>query len=302
MQPTKTKKEWEIEFKKIYIQILKKQISFDELIVQNEMLLNQFKSEYTIDNNSIEFLPAYFNFIECFLAQNKTDEVKKYLIVWLTNLLNASKKKTSNNNINFSDNEEITKKLLQSRLDLLFGRFNILTRAPANETVDKITSSIITFSEIFGPENVGLTPQYYYLAEYFLDYSDIEEKKERMKRIIVKKIYSKIADNWKNYFMGNSGSMFMEDDNNTDLTLAIGETFVKNISNRIANVFPRDSEIELDLKFKLIRCVILKKNKSAFADQAQSNAIEFQNRVEDKILDKDFITDMNEIINYASDE
>ena len=73
MQPTKTKKEWEIEFKKIYIQILKKQISFDELIVQNEMLLNQFKSEYTIDNNSIEFLPAYFNFIECFLAQNKTD-------------------------------------------------------------------------------------------------------------------------------------------------------------------------------------------------------------------------------------
>ena len=29
MQPTKTKKEWEIEFKKIYIQILKKQISFD---------------------------------------------------------------------------------------------------------------------------------------------------------------------------------------------------------------------------------------------------------------------------------
>ena len=45
-----------------------------------------------------------------------------------------------------------------------------------------------------------------------------------------------------------------------------------------------------------------KKNKSAFADQAQSNAIEFQNRVEDKILDKDFITDMNEIINYASDE
>ena len=53
---------------------------------------------------------------------------------------------------------------------------------------------------------------------------------------------------------------------------------------------------------ELKKCVILKKNKSAFADQAQSNAIEFQNRVEDKILDKDFITDMNEIINYASDE
>ena len=170
MQPTKTKKEWEIEFKKIYIQILKKQISFDELIVQNEMLLNQFKSEYTIDNNSIEFLPAYFNFIECFLAQNKTDEVKKYLIVGLTNLLNASKKKTSNNNMNFSDNEEITKKLLQSRLDLLFGRYNILTRAPANETVDKITSSIITFTPISMPENVGLSRKFHDLHKHFLNY------------------------------------------------------------------------------------------------------------------------------------
>ena len=35
---------------------------------RDEDCLNQFKSEYTIDNNSIEFLPAYFNFIECFFA------------------------------------------------------------------------------------------------------------------------------------------------------------------------------------------------------------------------------------------
>ena len=90
----KTKKEWEIEFKLIYIDILKKVKSYDELAAINEDCLNQFKSEYTIDNNSIEFLPAYFNFIECFLAQNdKIGEVKKYLIVGLTNLLNASKKK-----------------------------------------------------------------------------------------------------------------------------------------------------------------------------------------------------------------
>ena len=66
MQPSKTKKEWEQEFKTIYIDILKKNNSYEDLIALNETGLNQFKSEYTIDNNSIEFLPAYFNFIECF--------------------------------------------------------------------------------------------------------------------------------------------------------------------------------------------------------------------------------------------
>ena len=71
MQPSKTKKEWEQEFKSIYIDILKKNNSYDDLITLNENGLNQFKSEYTIDNNSIEFLPAYFNFIECFLAQSE---------------------------------------------------------------------------------------------------------------------------------------------------------------------------------------------------------------------------------------
>ena len=94
MQPTRSKKEWEEEFKKIYICILKRLKSYDDLILENEENLNAFKSEHTLDNNSIEFLPAYFNFIECFLAQDKKklSEVKKYLIVGLTNLLNASKK------------------------------------------------------------------------------------------------------------------------------------------------------------------------------------------------------------------
>ena len=48
-----------------------KRKNYDELIIQNEENLNAFKSEHTLDNNSIEFLPAYFNFIECFLAQDK---------------------------------------------------------------------------------------------------------------------------------------------------------------------------------------------------------------------------------------
>ena len=99
MQPTKTKKEWEEEFKKIYICILKRLKSYDDLIIENEENLNAFKAEHTLDSNSIEFLPAYFNFIECFLAQDKKklSEVKKYLIVGLTNLLNASKKDDNKN-------------------------------------------------------------------------------------------------------------------------------------------------------------------------------------------------------------
>ena len=68
---SKEKKEWEEEFKKTYICILKRLKSYDDLIIENEENLNAFKSEHTLDNNSIEFLPAYFNFIECFLAQDK---------------------------------------------------------------------------------------------------------------------------------------------------------------------------------------------------------------------------------------
>ena len=82
MQPTRTKKEWEEEFKKIYICILKRLKSYDDLILENEENLNAFKSEHTLDNNSIEFLPAYFNFIECFLAKSLgINEVKSLGVV-----------------------------------------------------------------------------------------------------------------------------------------------------------------------------------------------------------------------------
>ena len=53
-------------------------------------------------------------------------------------------------------------------VSLLFGRFNLKSDAPPEQTIDKLNSSIIIYSEIYGPENVGLTPQYFYLAEYFL--------------------------------------------------------------------------------------------------------------------------------------
>ena len=307
MQPTRNKKEWEEEFKKTYICILKRLKSYDDLILENEENLNAFKSEHTLDNNSIEFLPAYFNFIECFLAQDKKklSEVKKYLIVGLTNLLNASKKGDEKNlgerGANDYDSEEVNRKLLQSRLDLLFGRFNLKSDAPPEQTIDKLTSSIITYSEIYGPENVGLTPQYFYLAEYFLATVFKDQNKEANKRTIVKKIYSKIAELWRQYFADVVNPLFLYNDD-APLLLAIGETYVKLISNKIATEFPRNSESELDLKFRMIKVVILKRTKSDLYQQAFNNVLDLQKKVESQILDKEYFDDMNEFMKNEEEE
>ena len=307
MQPTRTKKEWEEEFKKTYICILKRLKSYDDLILENEENLNAFKSEHTLDNNSIEFLPAYFNFIECFLAQDKKklSEVKKYLIVGLTNLLNASKKGDEKNlgerGANEYDIEEVNRKLLQSRLDLLFGRFNLKSDAPPEQTIDKLTSSIITYSEIYGPENVGLTPQYFYLAEYFLATVFKDQTKEANKRTIVKKIYSKIAELWRQYFADIVNPLFLYNDD-APLLLAIGETYVKLISNKIATEFPRNSESELDLKFRMIKVVILKRTKSDLYQQAYNNVLNLQKKIESQILDKEYFDDMNEFMKNDEEE
>ena len=307
MQPTKTKKEWEEEFKKTYILILKRIKNYDELIIQNEENLNAFKSEHTLDNNSIEFLPAYFNFIECFLAQykKKLSEVKKYLIVGLTNLLNASKKGDDKNleerKSTEYEPEEVNRKLLQSRLDLLFGRFNLKSDAPPEQTIDKLNSSIIIYSEIYGPESVGLTPQYFYLAEYFLTTVFKDQNKEINKKIIVKKIYSKIAELWRLYFADTINPLFLYNDDST-LLLAIGETYVKLISNKISTEFPRNSECELDLKFKMIKVVILKKTKNDLYQQALNNTLDQQKKVESQLLDKEYFNDMNEFMKNDEEE
>ena len=307
MQPTRTKKEWEEEFKKTYICILKRLKSYDDLILENEENLNAFKSEHTLDNNSIEFLPAYFNFIECFLAQDKKklSEVKKYLIVGLTNLLNASKKGDDKNIGERSGNEyepeEVNRKLLQSRLDLLFGRFNLKSDAPPEQTIDKLTTSIITYSEIYGPENVGLTPQYFYLAEYFLVTAFKDQNKELNKKTIVKKIYSKIAELWRLYFADVVNPLFLYNDD-APLLLAIGETYVKLITNKIATEFPRNSETELDLKFRMIKVVILKRIKSDLYQQAYNNVLDIQKKNESQLLDKEYFDDMNEFMKNEEEE
>ena len=186
-------------------------------------------------------------------------------------------------------------------MDLLFGRFNLKSDAPPEQTVDKLTSSIITYSEIYGPESVGLTPQYFYLAEYFLVTIFKDQNKEQNKKVIVKKIYLKIAELWRQYFSENVNPLFME--NNDDaLLLAIGETYVKLINNKIATEFPRNSESELDLKFKMIKVVILKKTKSDLYQQALNNVLDQQKKVEDQILDKEFFDDMNEFMKNDEEE
>ena len=187
--------------------------------------------------------------------------------------------------------EEVNKKLLQSRLDLLFARFNILTRAP-NEAIEKLTSSIITYSEIYGPESVGLTPQYYYLADYFLDMGMGDDKKEKRRKIVVKNIYLKIADMWKMYFLGMVNPLFLSNDDQ-DLILAIGETYVKLIANRIGSTF-RDSETELELKFKMIKVIILKRTNSDIYEKALENVLDLKKKIEDKIIDKEYIEEMAE--------
>ena len=201
----------------------------------------------------------------------------------------------------YEDLEEVNRKLLQSRLDLLFGRFNLKSDAPPEQTIDKLTSSIITYSEIYGPESVGLTPQYFYLAEYFLVTIFKDQNKEQNKKIIVKKIYSKIAELWRQYFAGKINPLFMQnsDDN---LLLAIGETYVKLINNKIATEFPRNSESELDLKFKMIKVVILKKTNSDLYQQALNNVLDQQKKVEDQLLDKEFFDDMNEFMKNELEE
>ena len=86
--------------------------------------------------------------------------------------------------------------------------------------------------------------------------------------------------------------LFLTNDDQ-DLILAIGETYVKLISNRIGSTF-RDTEVELELKYKMIKVIILKRTNSDIYEKALENVLEFQKNIEDKILDKEFIEEMNE--------
>ncbi len=119
-----------------------------------------------------------------------------------------------------------------------------------------------------------------------------DDKKEKRRKIIVKNIYLKIADMWKMYFLGMVNPLFLSNDDQ-DLILAIGETYVKLIANRIGSTF-RDSETELELKFKMIKVIILKRTNSDIYEKALENVLDLKKKIEDKIIDKEYIEEMAE--------
>ena len=147
---------------------------------------------------------------------DKLAEVKKYLIVGLSNLLISSKKSEESKKSDESKkddtemhryDEENKKNILKSRLDLLFARFNLITEKYP-DAIDKLTSSIIAYSEIYGPESVGLTQHYYYLANYFYEKKFEHNEKQEKREVIIKNIYLKMADIWRRYFMGEKNPLF----------------------------------------------------------------------------------------------
>jgi hypothetical protein len=171
--------------------------------------LTAFKANFPLDNKSIEFLPVYFNFIEFYLKKDKEklSEVKKYLIVGLSNLLFSTKKRDDDSNEPELDEDEDVKREkrnLRSRMDFLFARYNLLIKK-YDEAIDKLTASIITYSEIYGPESVGLTAHYFYLSNYF---ADVMEKDSEERDVIIINIYLKITEIWKKYFLGEKNELF----------------------------------------------------------------------------------------------
>ncbi len=178
-------------------------------MIANNDALTAFKANFPLDNKSIEFLPVYFNFIEFYLKKDKEklSEVKKYLIVGLSNLLFSTKKRENDSNETELEEEEDVKrekKNLKSRMDFLFARYNLLTKK-YDEAIEKLTGSIITYSELYGPESVGLTAHYFYLANYF---AEILDKDADERDVIITNIYIKIADIWKKYFQGEKNELF----------------------------------------------------------------------------------------------
>ena len=139
-------------------------------------------------------------------------EVKKYLIVGLSNLMFSNKKSDESKEdeaAEMDEDEDVAKekKNLRSRLDLLFARFNMAIKK-YQESIEKLTNSIILYSDIFGPESVGLTPHYYYLANYFAEKPFEQNDTQELREIIIRNIYLKIAEIWKKQFLGERNENF----------------------------------------------------------------------------------------------
>lgn len=268
-QEKKSYEDFEEEFKQYYIEFLQPKPDIEEILAKNQETLNQLQKEMVIDSNSISMLPAYFNFIECYLETNNNKaEVRKYLTVALSNLSFSNKKKDELKDGEMDDqveDEKITKDRIAktSRIDLLFGRYNLQVKN-YKQAMDKITNSILLYAEIYGPESVGLTPHYYYLATLFLDRNHNDQKEFKDSEIIAKNIFLKIADMWKKYFCGEKHMLF-EQNVDDSLNLAIGEYYIIKITHKLIYYF-KNEEKELDLKFKYLKVIIAREREKDFAE------------------------------------
>lgn len=203
--------DFEEEFQNFYIEFLKKERDIKDIIEDNYKKLKQFQKEMVIDANSILMLRAYFNFIECYLAIDNKAEVRRYLQVALSNLSDSNKKKDdlkeSEEEAEADTWESRDKKYKTSRIELLFGRFKLLTK-DYGESIKKITNSIILYAEIYGPESIGLTSNYYYLSKFFIEGGINPKETEEDRLYTVRNIYLKIADIWKKYFLGEENAHY----------------------------------------------------------------------------------------------
>jgi len=164
---------------------------------------------------------------------------------------------------------------------LLFARYNLAIKTYEN-AIDKLTNSIILASRIYSPESPELTAYYYYLARYFIMLSE--------KEIIIRNIFLKIAEIWKNYFINNRNIIDM--DCSGEMLFIVGEFYVKKIGTIIRQNFNRDTE--LDFKFKILRVLIMKAMKNDIYKENLSQAMKLKDSP--NISDKNFIQDLNELI------
>lgn len=201
-------------------------------------------------------------------------------------------------------------------MELLFARFDLITGQSSaylqgafsaqdkrnkvyeslESAIGKLQNSIISYSEIYGPESVGLTPQYYFLGEYFTNMSrELEGEEKEEKLIIVKQIYLKIADLWKSFFSNYNP----QPDQNLSLLLAIGKYYIKKIENKIERTeFFGKNEKELNLKYKLIFAAIFKsteedgKGHNPYSDKIEK----IKEELKENIIDQAFVEEMEMII------
>jgi hypothetical protein len=216
-------------------------------------------------------------------------EVKKYLIVGLSNIMFSNKKETESVDDN-DDEYSFQKDNIKSRLDLLFARYNLVIKK-FDEACDKLTNSIISYGELYGPESIGLTINYYNLAIYFDEAFPEKDRTDVIRGIIIR-----IAEIWKKHFLGesfegfNGKIVYNIEQSDKELLLLEGEYYVRKILSMIRKRLNDDKD--LVLKFKIIRFLILKEMNSTVYKEVLSQVIKLRDSC--NVVDKAFLDDLND--------